>query len=71
MNAYQRCPRCGEYMMECLSTHSHCWECSYIIENDREIREWARLEFRRPKRPNRNFKNDREPDQMMGLRGVL
>ncbi len=71
MNGYQRCPRCGEYMMECLSTHAHCWECNYILEDHADLKEWARLEFRRPRSSNRNFKNNRELEQLLGIRGGL
>jgi hypothetical protein len=32
MSAYSQCPKCGFFAMECLRTHSHCWECNYSPE---------------------------------------
>lgn len=47
------CPRCGSFTLENLSTHSHCWECSYSPESDLGLRMWREMEFpkirRRPK----------------------
>jgi len=71
MNGFQKCVRCGSWTVECLPTHSHCWECNYCPEDDEGLRQWRTLEFRRPRSSNRNFKNDREFERLMGLKDVL
>jgi predicted amidophosphoribosyltransferase len=42
---FSHCPRCGGPTLEHLSTHSHCWECSYSPDSDHRYRSWHRLEF--------------------------
>lgn len=42
---FSHCPRCGCPTLEHLSTHSHCWECSYSPDSDRSFKSWHRLEF--------------------------
>lgn len=39
------CSRCESWMLEHLSTYSHCWECGYIPSIDTELRQWERIEF--------------------------
>lgn len=43
--ALTRCPRCGFSSYENLSTHSHCVDCNYSPDLDREqirqIPDWA------------------------------
>gem|GEM_PF-5351617 len=42
---FTNCPRCGSPTLEHLSTHSHCWECSYSPDSDHRYRAWHKLEF--------------------------
>lgn len=46
MSAFGQCPRCGLWGLEHLKSHSHCWECSYFPEENSEVTQWQRLEFR-------------------------
>lgn len=32
MSAYSQCPKCGFFALECLRTHSHCFECNHSPE---------------------------------------
>ena len=66
MTAIQNCARCGNWTMECLRTHSHCWECGFFPEDNDGLREWYRLEFRQPRASGRGFKNDRAREQCLG-----
>jgi len=49
MNGFGQCPRCGQWGLEHLPTHSHCWECGYSPESNPELRAWQNLEFRKSK----------------------
>lgn len=44
-----QCPRCGSSTLENLSTHAHCWECSYSPACDSDLKLWRELEFRNNK----------------------
>lgn len=45
MSNFNQCPRCGLSALEHLSTHSHCWDCSYSPEPNREINLWRKVEY--------------------------
>lgn len=49
MVIYGQCPRCGQWSLEHLKTHSHCWECNYFPEPESELELWHCLEFRKSK----------------------
>lgn len=70
MTALQNCSRCGNRTMECLRTHSHCWECGYSSEDNPGFLEWIGLEFRLPRGSHRHFKNDLAYERWMGLGSV-
>ena len=46
MSAYGECPRCGQWALEHLKSHSHCWECNYFPGDKSDLSQWQRLEFR-------------------------
>lgn len=58
MKFFQKCSRCGSWSVECLATHSHCWECNYFPEESDGLREWRRLEFRNPQRASSHRRED-------------
>ena len=39
MSGYGFCPRCGQWSIEYLATHSYCRECNYFPEDDLRFRD--------------------------------
>lgn len=74
---YGLCSRCGSWMLEHLSTHSHCWECGYFPEQDIALLGWRRHEFFKERLPKiksgitgLTFTNQLHNSSSMLLRGV-
>ncbi|MBI4402598.1 MAG: hypothetical protein HY537_00465 [Deltaproteobacteria bacterium] len=48
---FRKCPRCGWNCLEKLKTHSHCVNCFYFPDEERQInREVNEINYRRAKR---------------------
>ena len=44
MRHYGLCPQCGHWSIEHLKSYSHCWECFYSPDLNKEISYWQKIE---------------------------